>query len=1349
MNALRRKRHHLKQSTSYSKLKAMLSQSTALHYIGISLKMVLAVLLTLGGGISLGQATLGLIMFHLMGGADAAGGDEATGPKCPIFEGINAAFMPWFIAFSAWVAWKRPELSTLMLGTSKKPRYADPAAPTASERKRRKQWVMYNTQLYGAVVSHVATHIQTSLHREHAGSGIKALAYLKSKYGAHSTGDRAEAIARLQKSVIDPRAKISEEEVTRQYTAMSMAVNDIIATGGAKIDDATLISMMENALPSAYAPIRQMLRYHKHKAFDAYFNDLRTQVKAEERSSQSTAPAAFTVSEEQSTNTAMSIAQNPQNNGYGRGGRQYSQYGGAKGKGKGGRGRGRGETNLDPCFNCGKCDHPRFNCPCPLTTCTHCGANHLSEMCSKGPGGPLRDALSYNAKLALERAANKQLQSKGSNQGQAHSAAEAEGSSSSQAPHQPQRAYLTGKRTASTAFGKGEHTSQSRRQDPTSQRQVMNASYSSRDVRDVPDIREIDEFLASYSNRLYMVRQADGGDVNNQIRSLHTIAYIDSQATTFVVPDEGYLTSITDYSPSVTVDTAGGPTQPDAIGEMVISLFDDDGKWHTFTITNVWVLRSCNRVLYSQGVMKGLGVIHRLDEGYIQFGDGSRKSVSHQSYAVELTFGRLDNVAMVTSHPALRVPLEGEATSVKRRKSAVPQQLVWQRLGCPNTHVWTHVTDVICDHGLPPLAHLKHDFQTSEAVTRARSRLKAFTHYQEPDQLPAPGAVIYMDFAGPMTESFPHKFIYYCGAVDAGSSFSRVMPCHVATKEVAKQCLELLLADLRAHMGLTHKLQPQVIVTDQGSQFMSEYFMDFLAEGQMVHRPAVTYTPQQNALVERMWGTRFAIARTLLKLANLGPAFHPFAVQTSNWILNRLPQPWRWNLSAVFILSRRVASMLYLKVFGSLTRITIPWSRRDGDKHFADRGLLGVYLGPSEQSPGCIVYVPSTRRFYTSRDVICYEDIQPGIRGVESKWREMVEEPEGMLVPDGTNGPSQLTESPSARNEVSSSPFVTSQSAPVEALPITALGDEPSDISLGNTRGLDVIELGQSRAADLPLSTADGPSESHHHSEELTGPIADARRLPVTDPGDPEDPSSRLFHRQLPQRTTRYTGAYYCDPTTANIQQTIRNAICIAMYTHDIPVLGEIQFYESSISGRDRVFAVTSTVDLGDIVIPRSYNQALRSSEAAYWKEAISKELDGLIKIGTFEFVPASTVPTDANIMRCHMVFTVKRLSDGTVEKFKCRLVADGNTQRWGVDFDKVFSTVAKLSTLRLVLAIAAGCDYNLSSVDIRQAYLQATLSEDLYMSMPPGLPTEDSNGNPLVVRLRRSLYGLKQAGRE
>lgn len=103
-----------------------------------------------------------------------------------------------------------------------------------------------------------------------------------------------------------------------------------------------------------------------------------------------------------------------------------------------------------------------------------------------------------------------------------------------------------------------------------------------------------------------------------------------------------------------------------------------------------------------------------------------------------------------------------------------------------------------------------------EAVARARARALPFHEMREPDHLPAPGALVYMDFAGPLTPSYPHGFRYYCGAVDSGSGYSRIDPCHSPTKEVAQQCLELLCADMRMLMGLSHKLRPQVVISDQG-----------------------------------------------------------------------------------------------------------------------------------------------------------------------------------------------------------------------------------------------------------------------------------------------------------------------------------------------------------------------------------------------------------------------------------------------------------------------------------------------------------------------------------------------------
>lgn len=398
-----------------------------------------------------------------------------------------------------------------------------------------------------------------------------------------------------------------------------------------------------------------------------------------------------------------------------------------------------------------------------------------------------------------------------------------------------------------------------------------------------PDLDEIDDFIAQFRPSAHMVYSSSAHlSPSAQLQSQGTIVYIDSQATNFVVPSNEYLEKITDPSPSTVVDTANGKVKPSAIGVLRFSIFDDSGSWHNFAINDVWVIESCDRVLYSQRQMSELGVVHRLDEGVLILPDGGMKSVSKNTYTVEIVITDSDDCRAysVSSLPLLRSKPNSRGRG-SDSTSNVPQHILWQRLGFPSRHIWAHATEMIVDHGVPSPLHLKWDFPIPEAVANARARALPFHTSRDADSLPAPGSFIYMDFAGPMTPSYPHKFIHYCGAVDAGSGYSRIVPCHSPTKEIAQQCLELLLADLRMLMGLSHRLTPHVVTTDQGSQFMSQHFRDFLSQEQIRHWPSVVYTPQQNAIVERMWGTRFSMARTLLKYANLGPSFHPFALQSA------------------------------------------------------------------------------------------------------------------------------------------------------------------------------------------------------------------------------------------------------------------------------------------------------------------------------------------------------------------------------------------------------------------------------------------------------------------------------------
>ncbi|RVX23033.1 Retrovirus-related Pol polyprotein from transposon TNT 1-94 [Vitis vinifera] len=105
-----------------------------------------------------------------------------------------------------------------------------------------------------------------------------------------------------------------------------------------------------------------------------------------------------------------------------------------------------------------------------------------------------------------------------------------------------------------------------------------------------------------------------------------------------------------------------------------------------------------------------------------------------------------------------------------------------------------------------------------------------------------------------------------------------------------------------------------------------------------------------------------------------------------------------------------------------------------------------------------------------------------------------------------------------------------------------------------------------------------------------------------------------------------------------------------------------------------------------------------------------------------------------------------KRMADGNVDRYKARLVAKGFTQSYGIDYQETFAPVAKLNTVRVLLSLAANLDWSLHQLDVKNAFLNGDLEEEVYMDIPAGLETT-SNFNK-VCKLRKSLYGLKQSPR-
>jgi hypothetical protein len=136
-------------------------------------------------------------------------------------------------------------------------------------------------------------------------------------------------------------------------------------------------------------------------------------------------------------------------------------------------------------------------------------------------------------------------------------------------------------------------------------------------------------------------------------------------------------------------------------------------------------------------------------------------------------------------------------------------------------------------------------------------------------------------------------------------------------------------------------------------------------------------------------------------------------------------------------------------------------------------------------------------------------------------------------------------------------------------------------------------------------------------------------------------------------------------------------------------------------------------------------------------------EYDALMKNQTWVL---EDVPTDKKPIGCKWVYKVKYKADGTLDKHKARLVAKGFAQQEGIDYEETFTPTVKMVTIRLVLALAAHFGWTIYQMDVKSAFLNGHLEEEVYMYQPQGFQVPGKEH--MVCRLVKALYGLKQAPR-
>ncbi|KAM1753554.1 hypothetical protein ACFX12_006125 [Malus domestica] len=159
-----------------------------------------------------------------------------------------------------------------------------------------------------------------------------------------------------------------------------------------------------------------------------------------------------------------------------------------------------------------------------------------------------------------------------------------------------------------------------------------------------------------------------------------------------------------------------------------------------------------------------------------------------------------------------------------------------------------------------------------------------------------------------------------------------------------------------------------------------------------------------------------------------------------------------------------------------------------------------------------------------------------------------------------------------------------------------------------------------------------------------------------------------------------------------------------------------------------------------EAIEPETFEEASQSSE---WMIAMKEEIDALQQNQTWDIVPK---PRDVKPISCKWIYKIKHRLDGSIERYKARLVARGFSQQYELDYDETFSPVAKLTTVRVLLALAANKDWNLWQMDVKNVFLHGKLDREIYMIQPMGFQSQDHP--KYVCKLRKALYGLKQAPR-
>jgi len=571
----------------------------------------------------------------------------------------------------------------------------------------------------------------------------------------------------------------------------------------------------------------------------------------------------------------------------------------------------------------------------------------------------------------------------------------------------------------------------------------------------------------------------------------------------------------------------------------------------------------------------------------------------------------------------------------------------------------------------------------------------------------APLELIFSDVWGPSPMLSTDGYRYFVIFMDAYTKYIWFFPL------AAKSDVFKIFLQFQALVELQFDTKIKFVQTDWGGEYrkLNTYFKTIGIH----HRLICPHTHEQNGTVERRHRHIVETGLTLLGQCKAPLKFWSYAFETAVYLINRMPTVVLNGSTPFERLFKSSPDYNFLRIFWCLCfPLLRPYNRHKLDF----RSTPCVFLGYSSFHLGYHCFDLSTSRMYIARQVKFHENTFPF--ACSEQTTSLPSSSLQTALPALTFFPTPMTTPSTPSLPLSPTPAHRVVASPPSPCPVNNSPSPSSPLYSATDHSPSMVSV--SPGTVIPLS-AD------------SSPVVSPSRPPSSPTSSPSSGSSPGLHLVV-------------DLSNFDLQQVSHSPSLLpanSSRSHHM-TLRPRQPKQAHLSVSQSSAPVRSAQSPASVCSASPEHEPLTFKDATQhsaWQQAMQDEIRALQSNGTWTLVPYCS---SMNVVGSRWVYKIKRRADGSIDRYKARLVARGFTQQEGINYLETFSPVVKPATVRLVLTIVVSRGWFIHQLDVHNAFLNGILLEEVYMEQPPGFshPTLPSH----VCHLHKSIYGLKQAPR-